>query len=193
MSLDSIFEQPELRRPGWQKALPWVVGVVLVGAVVAGAIIFWNTGESTKTPLLNKPADDRSSVPPTVKLTPQATQVARRFIQTAVARKNLPEAYSLVTEQIRQGQSLKSWNTGNIAVVPYPADAIKYAPMKIDYSYPNDALIEVALLPKAGAKIRPALFQMELVKRKGKWLVTSWTPKSSAPVPNGSGNNGAGG
>jgi hypothetical protein len=193
MSLDSIFEQPELRRPGWQKALPWVVGVVLVGAVVAGAIVFWNTGESANTPLLNKPADDRSSVPPTVKLTPEATQVARRFIQTAVARKNLPEAYTLVTEAIRQGQSLKSWKTGNIAVIPYPADAIKYAPMKIDYSYPNDALIEIALLPKPGANVRPALFQMELVKRKGKWLVTSWTPRSSAPVPNGSGNNGAGG
>jgi len=193
MSLDSILEQPELRRPGWQKALPWVVGVVLVGAVVAGAIVFWNTGESANTPLLNKPADDRSSVPPTVKLTPEATQVARRFIQTAVARKNLPEAYTLVTEAIRQGQSLKSWKTGNIAVIPYPADAIKYAPMKIDYSYPNDALIEIALLPKPGANVRPALFQMELVKRKGKWLVTSWTPRSSAPVPNGSGNNGAGG
>ena len=65
-----------------------------------------NTGHSTATPLLNKPADDRSAVPPTVKLTPGATQVARRFIQTAVARKNLPQAYPLVTEQIQQGQSL---------------------------------------------------------------------------------------
>jgi hypothetical protein len=184
MSVDSIFEQPEVGRPGWQKALPWVVGVVIVGAVVAGSIVFWNTGHKTATPLLNKPADDRSQVPPTVKLNPEATRVARRFILTAVARKDLPEAYTLVTEQIRQGQSLKSWNTGNIAVVPYPTDVIKYAPMKIDYSYPNEALIEVALLPKAGAKIRSQLFQMELVRRKGTWLVNSWTPKSSPPVPN---------
>ena len=27
--------------------------------------------------------------------------------------------------------------TGNIAVVPYPADAIDFAPYKIDFSYPN--------------------------------------------------------
>jgi hypothetical protein len=185
MSLDSIFEQPEpLQRPGWRKALPWVVGVLLVGAVVAGSIIFWNTGHSTATPLINKPPDDRSKVPATVKLNPAATQVARRFILTAVARKNLPEAYKLVTEEIRQGQSLKSWNTGNIAVVPYPTSELKYAPMKIDYSYPNEALIEVALLPKAGAKIPSQLFQMELVKRHGAWLVNSWTPRSSPPVPN---------
>ena len=194
MSLDSIFEQPEpIGRPGWRKALPWVAGVVLVGAIVAGSIVFWNTGHSTATPLINKPADDRSAVPPTVKLTPEATKVARRFIETAVARKNLPEAYKLVTQTIIQGQSLASWNKGNIAVVPYPVADIKYAPMKIDYSYPNDALIEVALLPKAGAKIRSALFQMELVRRHGKWLVDSWVPRTSAPVPNGSGNNGAGG
>ena len=104
-----------------------------------------------------------------------------------------PQAYALVTEQIRQGQSLKSWNTGNIAVIPYPVDAIKYAPMKIDFSYPNEAQIQVALLPKAGAKVRSQLFLMDLVKRNGKWLVNSWVPRSTPPVPNGSANNGAGG
>jgi hypothetical protein len=131
-------------------------------------------------------------VPATVKLTPGATRVARRFIETAVARKNLPEAYSLVTSEIRQGQSLKSWNTGNIAVVPYPVVDVKYAPMKIDFSYPNEAMIEVALLPKAGTKVRGQLFIMDLVKRNGKWLVNSWVPRASPPVPNGSSNNGAG-
>ena len=45
--------------------------------------------------------------------------------------------------------------TGQIAVVPYPADAIDVAPFKIDYSYPREALLEVMLLPKATAKIRP--------------------------------------
>jgi len=121
-------------------------------------------------------------VPATVKLKPGAQTVARRFIETAVARKNLPEAYNLVTQQLKQGQSLKSWNTGNIAVIPYPVDDIKYAPMKIDFSYTNEAQIEVALLPKAGAKIKAQLFLMDLVKRNGKWLVNSWVPKSLSPV-----------
>jgi hypothetical protein len=190
--LETVFH-PEIKpRPGWQKALPWVVAVVVVGAAIAAGIIWSNTGHSTATPLTNQPAVDVSKVPPTVKLTPGATQVARRFIQTAVARKNLPEAYNLVTEQIRQGQSLKSWNTGNIAVIPYPVDAVKYAPMKIDFSYPDEAQVEIALLPKAGAAARPQLFLMDLVRRKGKWLVNSWVPRSSPPVPNGSANNGTG-
>ena len=104
----------------------------------------------------------------------------------------LKDAYALAGPQIKQGQSLKSWNTGNIAVIPYPVDAIKYAPMKIDFSYPNEAQVEIALLPKVGAAAKPQLFLMDLVRRKGKWLVNSWVPRSSPPVPNGSDNNGAG-
>lgn len=195
MSVDSAIEQRESgHKPAWQRALPWIAGVVAVGALIG--LLGWkysNTGHSTATPLTNKPADDRSAVPSTTKLAPGATQVARRFIETAVARKHLDQAYTLVTNEIRQGQSLKSWRTGNIAVIPYPVDSVKYAPMKIDFSYPQEAQIEVALLPKAGAKVQSALFLMDLVKRNGKWLVNSWAPRSTPPVPSGSSNNGAGG
>jgi hypothetical protein len=189
---DSIFHPEIQRKPGWQKALPWIIAVVLVGGAIAAGIIWSNTGKSTATPLTNQPAVDVSKVPATVKLAPGAQKVARRFIETAVARKNLPEAYSLVTEQIKQGQSLKSWNTGNIAVIPYPVYAVKYAPMKIDFSYPKEAQIQVALLPKTGSGAKAQLFIMDLVKRSGKWLVNSWVPRSSPMVPNGSSNNGAG-
>jgi hypothetical protein len=194
MSAESIFERRgPIRKPGWRKALPWIVGVLAVGAVVG--FLGWkysNTGKSTATPLLNEPAQDVSKNPATVRLTPGATRVARRFIQTAVARKNLTAAYGLVTSEIKQGQTLKEWRTGNIAVIPYPVDAVKYAPMKIDFSYPREALIEIALLPKQGSGARPQLFAMDLVKRDGKWLVNSWYPRSSPPVPNGSQNSGVG-
>jgi hypothetical protein len=53
-------------------------------------------------------------------------------------------------------------------------------------------MIEIALLPKKGAKVRGQLFQMDLVKRNDKWLVNTWAPRSTPPVPNGSDNNGAG-
>lgn len=195
MSADTAFEHRErVRKPGWRKALPWVLVVLVVGAVIAVVgIKYSNTGTSSATPLTNIPATDVSKVPKTVKLPAGATTVARRFIQTAVARKNLGAAYSMVTQQILQGQSLKSWKSGNIAVIPYPVSEIKYAPMKIDFSYPKEAQIEVAMLPKAGAKVKAQLFIMDLVRRDGKWLVNSWVPSSSPPVPSGSDNGGAGG
>jgi hypothetical protein len=194
MSAESIFEHRQpVRKPGWRKALPWILAVVAVGAIVGFlGYRYSNTGKSTATPLINKPAQDVSKVPQTVKLTPGATKVARRFIETAVARKNLPQAYTLVTNAIRQGQTRTQWNTGNIAVIPYPVDAVQYAPMKIDFSYPKEALVEIALLPKQGSKVKGQLFAMDLVKQDGNWLVNGWYPRSSPPVPNGSANNGAG-
>ena len=181
----------------FRRRLLWAGSAVAVlVVVVGGAIRVGNTGKHYDNTLVDKPAWVYKT-PPAADLTKaerhEVMDVMNRFIQTAVARKHLPEAYTLVTNQIRQGQTLKSWNTGNIAVIPYPVADVKYAPMKIDFSYPNEAQIQVALLPKQGAKIRSQLFIMDLVKRNGKWLVNAWVPRSSPPVPNGSANNGAGG
>ena len=126
-------------------------------------------------------------MPKAIRLEPEAKKVAGRFIQTAVARKNLEEGYALSGPAIRQGQTLKEWMTGNIAVIPYPVDAIDIAPMKVDYSYPREAQIEVALLPTDKAEkegTKPQLFIAGLIKNKqGKWMVNAWVPRSSPPVP----------
>jgi hypothetical protein len=189
---DTLFKpRQKVKKPTWRKALPWVAGVGVVAVGIALLIIFLgNTGSSDQTPLSNKPADDRSAVPKTKKLDPHARQVAKRFIETAVARKNLRQAYTLVGPGIKQGQTLKSWMTGNIAVVPYPVHDLDYAPMKIDYSYKNEALIEVALLPTSKAQkqgVKGQLFFLTLKRIGGKWVVDSWVPRSAPPVPSANG------
>src|SRR5205085_10154064 len=112
---ESIFEHREpVRKPGWRKALPWVAGVVAVGALIAVLLVeYGNTGHSTNAPLSKSAAVDVSKVPKTVKLPPGATRTARQFIETAVARKRLAYAYTLVTDEIKQGQTLESWVGGN--------------------------------------------------------------------------------
>jgi hypothetical protein len=195
VDLDAIFEHREpVKKSTLRKRLPWLIAVGAVAAVIIGTIVIWgtNTGDSLNTPLSKKPADDRSAVPTSVKIDPQARQVAKRFIETAVARKNLKEAYALAGPQIRQGQTLKEWMTGNIAVVPYDVDSLDYAPMKIDFSYPKEVQLQIALLPTDKAQKRGVtsqLFILSLIKgKRGNWLVDSWVPRSSPPVPSGSGN-----
>ena len=81
-------------------------------------------------------------------------------------------------------------------MIPYPVTDIKFAPFKIDYSYPKHALIEIALLPTSKAQargVRPQLFYVDLKKLKGKWVVDGWVPRSSPVVPSGSTGNGGSG
>jgi hypothetical protein len=120
-------------------------------------------------------------------LSDEARQVAVRFVQTAVARKNLAEAWTLSGPNIRGGLTRAEFLTGNNSVVPYPVDELDVAPYKIDYSYTNRALIEVALLAKKGAKIRSQVFFMRLEKvgkgASAHWVVNNWVPRAAAVVP----------
>ena len=187
-----------LQSPKALTRLVWVAAAVLVAGIIAALIVFVpNTGHPINSAVdPNTPAVDVSGVPKTVKLDQAARAVAKKFILTAVARKDLSAAYDIVGPQIRQGQSRAEWNTGNIAVIPYPVDSIDYAPMKIDYSYKDEAQVQIALLPKAGAKIKPQIFFLDLIEvgtgKDRHWVVNGWVPRSSTTLPNGSSNNGGG-
>lgn len=120
-------------------------------------------------------------------LSDEARRVAVRFIQTAVARKNLDEAWTLVGPNLRGGLTREQWVTGENPVVPYPIDELEVAPYKIDASYTTSALLEVALLPRKGADVRSQIFFLEL-KRLGtaanpRWVVDNWVPRASVVVP----------
>ena len=78
----------------------------------------------------------------------EARKVAIRFIQTAVARENLEEAWELVGPNLRGGLTRAEWITGDNPVVPYPLDQLDVAPYKVDESFADSALLEVALLPR---------------------------------------------
>ena len=120
-------------------------------------------------------------------LTDEARQVAARFVQTAVARENLAEAWTLVGPNLRGGLSREEWLTGNNPVVPYPIDKLEIAPYKIDYSYTDSALIEIALIPRKGAGVRALVFFLTLRKLgtgpSAHWVVDNWVPRASVPLP----------
>ena len=117
----------------------------------------------------------------------EARRVAVRFIQTAVARKNLDEAWTLVGPNLRGGLTKERWVTGENPVVPYPIDELDVAPYKVDASYTRSALLEVALLPRKGSGVRAQVFFLELKKlgsgHASRWVVDNWVPRASAVVP----------
>ncbi len=160
--------------------------------LVVGLVLFLQSRNEPKKvaeTFSTRPAQDYKE-PKKVPLSAEAKRVAVTFINTAVARKNLAEAWKIVGPGIRQGQSFKQWMTGNIAVVPYPVGEVERAPIKIDWSYPNDASLEIALLPKRGSKEKPQVFHLGL-KRMGspkRWVVNYWAPYAPPALPDSVGS-----
>ena len=166
-----------------QRHVSLLAGAVFTAGLVAVTVAYvGDTGASQETPLSSAPAQvftPRKQVP----LEQEARRVAGRFILTAVARENLGESYDLAHPELRQGMTRREWLTGNIPVVYYPARAIETATFKVDESYPNEAILEVALLPKDSAKIKPQIFFIGLKKAGNRWRVNYWVPRAAPAVP----------
>ena len=169
-----------------RKRVAWV-GLAAVAVAGAGLIFAF-------APNKNAPPVHFSNAPAVVPetltkapLAPEARRVAIRFIQTAVARENLGEAWTLVGPNLRGGLTRAQWVTGNNPVVPYPIEKLDVAPYKVDASYTKSALIEVALLPRKNADVRAQVFFLELKKvgsgAESRWVVDNWVPRASTVVP----------
>lgn len=161
----------------------WLSALILAAGVAAVLIVFLrNTGKSLQTRQRNVPAQVVKT-PKQVPLSKEARDVAGRFILTAVLRKNLGEAWKLAGPNVRGGLTYKQWLTGNIPVVPFTYK-LDVAPIKIDESTKDHAMIEVALVAK-NKKIKPAYFIADLnLIGKGTnkhWVVNGWVPAYGRP------------
>jgi hypothetical protein len=177
----------------WTRYLPWAAGFLLIAGVVAFSIAW--LGRDTSPSAKSQPAavqqgsgaaqqDARKSVP----FDPKARAVAVEFLQTAVPRKNLRAAWEIAHPELRQDWTLKRWLTGEIPVQYYPTGDVELATFKIDESYSDEAMIEVALLPPEKSEIKPQIFFVGLKKLDGKWLVNYFAPRSAISVrPSGDG------
>ena len=112
-----------------------------------------------------------------------------RFVNTAVARKHLDEAWNLLGPEMQAGQTRKSWNTGTNNVVPFPVSNI--IAWNVSYSYENDVAFDLALRSRGG-DIVGKTFTIELKrypKLGNRWLVASWTPKTELRICEPSASN----
>jgi len=178
-----------LSSPRVQRRLFWIGGIVLATGVVAVIVTTVWTGPKQEPP---PPPIARGQVPKqekTVPLDPAAQKVGEEFIRTAVLRQHLAESYALVAPVLRQNFTLKTWETGNIPVVPYPADVSGPSRVKIEYSYKDSVLFTILLLPKKGDKTKPQLFHLGLhafgTGAHRHWLVDYWAPFGVPKIPLG--------
>jgi hypothetical protein len=126
---------------------------------------------------------DASKNPPTVAVPKGARRVAAEYIVATMARKNLEKSWNLTHPSLKAGYTHKEWLTGNIPVQFYPADAVDAASFMVQYSHPNDVLLNVYIFSKdKNVKSQPFFIELKPVGtgKAKQWKVSYVVPSSGA-------------
>jgi hypothetical protein len=179
-----------LSSPRFVRKLSWASAFVLFAGVIAFSIAYFgNTADKTDVrAATNEPPPVKAE--PTVPLDPKARLVAGQFVVTAVTRQDVKKAWTLAHPELRAAVSKKEWLSGTLPVPFYAAKSIEAASFKVESPHPNEAVLDLLILPKKGAAESPQAFFVSLKpigKGKAKrWRVTSFIPHggASTAVPN---------
>jgi hypothetical protein len=178
-----------LDSPRKQRRFLIISSAVFAVGVVAFVSVFLLRGTSNAFPdtISNQPAK-LAKPEKTVPVTAEQITLMRTFIKTAVARKRLAYAYSLVNADLKGTMTLKQWETGTIPVIQYEAENVNTAQFIPIYHHETQALFNVDLIPVGHTQKRPELLFFIGMKRAGgsktgKWLIDYWQPRWRPPVP----------
>ena len=168
--------------------LPWLAGALLAAGIIAFLVARYGGNTAGAKETFGTQNAVKPQVVKQVPLEQAARETAGKFILTAVARKNLDQAWKLATPNIKGGLSFKEWMTGNIPVPTLGVPIDKAAITKIIYSHKREAELNVVLLPKPNKlRVKSTLVVMDLKKvgtgGKAHWLVDYCQAQQGIPVP----------
>ena len=169
------------------KALPWVAALVFIAGGIAFLIAYFGNTSHVKYPGTRpgRPVD-ASKNPPTVAVPKAAKDVAAEYVMAAMTRQNLALSWTLTHPSLKAGYTRKQWLTGNIPVQYFPRKAFAGASYKVQWSHPNDVLLNVYVFAKPKQASLSGAFFIEL-KPVGKGSQKRWLV--SYVAPSGGGEN----
>ncbi len=177
--------QSALSSREFNKWFPWISGAVAVAGLVVFLVVYFSNTAKPEPTQAAGPAIKASVPPKNIAFPNAAWRVTRKFILTAVARKNLQEAYALTDPSLRSGVTTKEWRNGSLPVVYSTVGQILKTNWKnTNYAHPRDAQINVIIIPDKG---KPWNAQVGLTKvgngASAHWLVNYFQPLAGVPVP----------
>jgi hypothetical protein len=166
------------------KVLPYVAALVLVAGAVAVLIAYFGTNTAHETVPKTPPGAvvDNSKNPPNVALPDSAKSVAAKYITSAMTRQNLPLSWKLTHPSLKQGYTYKDWLSGNIPVQFFPRKAFNGATYKVQWSHPNDVMLNVYIFGKPASLSQAYFIELKPVGQgaQKRWLVSYIVPNGGA-------------
>jgi hypothetical protein len=165
------------------KALPYVAALVFVAGGVAFLIAYFgNTAHETVPKTPPGAVVDNSKPLANVPVPDAAKTVAAKYITSAMTRQNLPLSWKLTHPTLKQGYTYKEWMTGNIPVQFFPRKAFNGATYKVQWSHPNDVLLNVYIFGKPASLSQAFFIELKPVGQGSdkRWLVSYIVPNGGA-------------
>ena len=173
----------------------------MTAGVVAGALAIGFTWPNTAPPENSKPSGPplkTNYAPPKhvrLKLHDKAAAlaVASRFIDTAVARKDVDLAWGLVTPMLHAGYTRRQWDTANLpGIPPFPVASARW---QLQFSDTKGVGFTMALFPTKASHQQAQVFMIGLhtvgAGKHRRWLVDNWqaAPTTASQVASGGGGS----
>jgi hypothetical protein len=184
------------------------VGAAVLAAGVVVLVLKLTSGSNSSTHQQANPAPSHAGkqfVPPKPPTAPHIKYsqlpedlraTVKKFVLTAVVRKNTGESWDITTPGLRQGMGKKAWAKGDIPVQYFPVYKFGDSHFRVTAKTPNEIALRIGLqaTPKSG--LHATAFDLD-VHKFGKpphvhWKVNYWMPYYSPAMPM-QGSGGAGG
>jgi hypothetical protein len=185
----------------WRRRLIWLaVSVAVVGGALTIGFEWPNTAQREAVNPTGGPLKINYAAPKPVPLKLRdraaALAVASRFIDTAVARKNVDRAWGLVTPTLRAGYTRKQWDSTDLpGIPPFPVASARW---RLQFSDAKGIGFTMALFPTKASHQQAQVFMIGLHTagsgRHRRWLVDNWqaAPTTASQVASGGGGSSGG-
>jgi hypothetical protein len=150
----------------WRRRLIWLA---VTAGVVGGALAIGFTWPNTAPHENANPTGGPVNIAPTPRSVPLKTRervaalaVAAKFVDTAVARKNVDRAWELVTPTMRAGYTRKQWDTADLPdIPPFPVASARW---RVQFSDVKGVGFTIALFPTKLSHQQAQVFMIGLHK-----------------------------
>ena len=174
-----------------QQRRVFFASLVLLAAGIAAllaVVVLPSRENALDTPISNVPAQVVKK-DPVAPVDPVAIEIGRKFLTTAVVRKNLDWAYDNVHVDLKGRMTRKQWDRGDIPVVPFDAQNAQTTAFIPVFHLREEVEFVVFLVPKTHAVYagdQPRQFFIALRRehdaRDGRWLVSYFEPDWKPPI-----------